>query len=195
MIPNSPKTPVKISSRDKDSICLLCGTCLFSVNATFNLISCQRLQEQLEELIERPLNLTKQSSRLCRSCGRKIETLSKKSSVLRVELEKLRKKINLPLRGVISQHAKPLQERSEISYVKRCAKNTPEREKNDVDLNYLLVRPTKNQTILMLMHYWQMNAVTIFFITIPVSILMRQTKERRTSMYMYVANIFSLCKY
>ena len=33
------------------------------------------------------------------------------------------------MRGVISQHAKPLQERSEISYVKRCAKNTPEREK------------------------------------------------------------------
>ena len=127
----SPNTPVKsakrtnFTSKEKDAFCLCCGTCLAGIKATFNLTSCRRLFDQLKELVKGPVNLNVQSCRVCRPCGRRIETLFNKSIVLNTELQALRRKFKCSAEkcDFTTHHVEA------EKFIKRCAKNTPEQPK------------------------------------------------------------------
>ena len=103
----SPNTPIKSAKRinvymqrEKDALCLCCGTCLAGIKATFNLTTCRRLLDQLEELLNGPINLNKLSCRVCRPCGRRIETLFNKSAVLNSQLQALREKFKCSVKKI-----------------------------------------------------------------------------------------------
>ena len=87
----SPKTPVKRagSAVGKDTICLLCGTSLIGERCTFNVLQHVRLLQKMERLLDDQLNTNVQSSRVCRPCGRKVESLAKKKEVLTEQLKDL----------------------------------------------------------------------------------------------------------
>ena len=90
----SPKTPVKRagSAVGKDTICLLCGTSLIGERCTFNVLQHVGLLQKMERLLDDQLNTNVQSSRVCRPCGRKVESLAKKKEVLTEQLKDLRAK-------------------------------------------------------------------------------------------------------
>ena len=87
----SPKTPVKMagSAVRKDTICLLCGTSLVGDRCMFNVLQHVGLLQKMERLLDDQLNTNVQSSRVCRPCGRKVESLAKKE-VLTEQLKLLR---------------------------------------------------------------------------------------------------------
>ena len=90
----SPKTPVKRagSAVGKDTICVLCGTSLIGERCTFNVLQHVGLLQKMERLLDDQLNTNVQSSRVCRPCGRKVESLAKKKEVLTEQLKDLRAK-------------------------------------------------------------------------------------------------------
>ena len=78
----SPKTPVKkVTSKThaarKDLVFLLCGKSLVGERCTFN-VENHSLPEKLQSILSEKIDLTVQSCRPCRSCGRQKE----KGSVL-----------------------------------------------------------------------------------------------------------------
>lgn len=109
----SPKTPVKRagSAVGKDTICLLCGTSLIGERCTFNVLQHVGLLQKMERLLDDQLNTNVQSSRVCRPCGRKVESLAKKKEVLTEQLKDLRAKYQTA--------------RNKMSRVKRLSKASP----------------------------------------------------------------------
>ena len=109
----SPKTPVKRagSAVGKDTICLLCGTSLIGERCTFNVLQHMGLLQKMERLLDDQLNTNVQSSRVCRPCGRKVESLAKKKEVLTEQLKDLRAKYQTA--------------RHKTSRVKRLSKTSP----------------------------------------------------------------------
>ena len=109
----SPKTPVKRagSAVGKDTICLLCGTSLIGERCTFNVLQHVGLLQKMERLLDDQLNTNVQSSRVCRPCGRKVESLAKKKEVLTEQLKDLRAKYQTA--------------RHKTSRVKRLSKASP----------------------------------------------------------------------
>ena len=132
-------TPVKTERRhrtvDKDSVCLCCGTILVGIRCTYNLKTCEGVLEKLEELLECHINLDQNSCRLCKSCFRRIDSLTKRYLVLEADLKELRTKYNLS--ALNSRTPKDLQPkctspnaRSNVhvtEVIKRCAKSSPHR--------------------------------------------------------------------
>lgn len=112
-IRRSPKTPVKRagSAVGKDTICLLCGTSLISERCTFNVLQHVGLLHKMQRLFDDQLNTNVQSSRVCRSCGRKVESLAKKKEVVTEQLKDLRAKYQTA--------------RNKTSRVKRLSKASP----------------------------------------------------------------------
>ena len=109
----SPKTPVKRagSAVGKDTICLLCGTSLIGERCTFNVLQHVGLLQKMERLLDDQLNTNVQPSRVCRPCGRKVESLAKKKEVLTEQLKDLRAKYQTA--------------RHKTSRVKRLSKASP----------------------------------------------------------------------
>ena len=109
----SPKTPVKRagSAVGKDTICLLCGTSLIGERCTFNVLQHVGLLQKMGRLLDDQLNTNVQSSRVCRPCGRKVESLAKKKEVLTEQLKDLRAKYQTA--------------RHKTSRVKRLSKASP----------------------------------------------------------------------
>ena len=73
----SPKTPVKkVTSKThaarKDLVFLLCGKSLVGERCTFN-VENHSLPEKLQSILSEKIDLTVQSCRPCRSCGRQKE--------------------------------------------------------------------------------------------------------------------------
>ena len=62
---------------DKDSACLCCGTILVGIRCTYNLKTCEGVLEKLEKLLECRINIDQNSCRLCKSCFRRIDSLTK----------------------------------------------------------------------------------------------------------------------
>ena len=71
------------------TICLLCGTSLVGDRCMFNVLQHVGLLRKMERLLDDQLNTNVQSSRVCRPCGRKVESLAKKE-VLTEQLKLLR---------------------------------------------------------------------------------------------------------
>ena len=109
----SPKTPVERagSAVGKDTICLLCGTSLIGERCTFNVLQHVGILQKMERLLDDQLNTNVQSSRVCRPCGRKVESLAKKKEVLTEQLKDLRAKYQTA--------------RHKTSRVKRLSKASP----------------------------------------------------------------------
>ena len=94
----SPQTPTKIGirkgqvKREKDSCCLCCGINLYGAGSTYNLLTHDGLAEKISQLILQTIDVERQSCRICKSCFRRVESLDKKSTVLKLELECFRSK-------------------------------------------------------------------------------------------------------
>ena len=108
----SPKTPVKkVTSKThaarKDLVFLLCGKSLVGERCTFN-VENHSLPEKLQSNLSEKIDLTVQSCRPCRTCGRQKE---KKFSVIKQQIGEFRSKYSLSCRKTIS--------------VKRLTKSSP----------------------------------------------------------------------
>ena len=89
----SPKTPVKKSrSKTKDTICLI------GEGFTFNAQQHSDLHQKLESILEETVDCNVYSSRVCRPCGRRIESLNKKYQVVMEQIRELRGKYYLACR-------------------------------------------------------------------------------------------------
>ena len=131
-------TPIKIGRRhrtvDKDSACLCCGTILVGIRCTYNLKTCEGVQEKLEKLLECHINIDQNSCRLCKSCFRRIDSLTKRYSVLEADLKELRTKYStlnsrtpddsLKLKCTSPKARSNVQV---VEVIKRCAKSSPHR--------------------------------------------------------------------
>ena len=123
-VPNSPSTPLKQGRRkleQKDSFCLCCGVCLIGAKSTFNVCTCERLLDQLQELTETSINLNIRSTRVCKTCCRRVDSLHRRSKVLQLDLEEFRGKFKNRLDDVNGDPG------STKSYFKRAAKESPMR--------------------------------------------------------------------
>ena len=97
----SPKTPVKkVTSKtraaSKDLLCLLCGMSLVGERCTFN-VENHGLRDTLQRILVEKLDLTVQSCRVCRPCGRQTESLDKRFSVIRQQIGEFRSEYSLSL--------------------------------------------------------------------------------------------------
>lgn len=102
----SPKTPVKkVTSKtraaSKDLVCLLCGMSLVGERCTFN-VENHGLQDKMQSILEEKIDLSVQSCRVCRPCGRQTEALDKRFSVIRQQIGEFRSKYSLSCRKTIS---------------------------------------------------------------------------------------------
>lgn len=92
----SPGTPFKSGKRNlggkqNDSSCICCGLNLYGAGSSYNLRTHEDLAKKIGELIQHNINPRK-SSRVCKSCFRRVQSLAKKSSVLETDLTDFRKK-------------------------------------------------------------------------------------------------------
>ena len=60
--------------------------------STYNLLTHDGLAEKISQLILQTIDVERQSCRICKSCFRRVESLDKKSTVLKLELECFRSK-------------------------------------------------------------------------------------------------------
>ena len=96
-IPGSPKTPVKkVMSKTcvarKDLACLICGMSLVGERCTFNVENQPGLRAKLQSILEESIDVTVQSSRVCRPCGRQTESLEKRYNVVMQQIREFRAK-------------------------------------------------------------------------------------------------------
>lgn len=124
-VPNSPSTPLKQGRRkleQKDSFCLCCGVSLIGANSTFNVCTCERLLDKLQELTKTSINLTICSTRVCKPCYRRADSLHTRSKVLQLDLEEFRRRFKNRIDDVNYDPG------STKSYFKRAAKESPFRQ-------------------------------------------------------------------
>lgn len=79
-IPGSPNTPLKkVMSKTRCArkylLSLLCEMSLVGERCTFNVENHPGPRAKLQSIIEESIDVTVQSSRLCRPCGRKMQSL------------------------------------------------------------------------------------------------------------------------
>ena len=95
----SPKTPMKKStSKMKDNNLSVMWSCLIGERCTFNVQQHSSLHQKLESILEETVDCNVYSSRVCRPCGRRIESLNKKYQVVMEQIRELRGKYYLACR-------------------------------------------------------------------------------------------------
>ena len=112
----SPKTPVKmVTSKTraarKDLVCSLCGMSLVGERCTFNVENHPGLRVKLESILEESINVTVQSSHVCRPCGRQMESLEKRYNVVMQQIREFCAKYSSSCSKMVS--------------VKRLSKSSP----------------------------------------------------------------------
>ena len=112
----SPETPIKCGKRnlratENNSCCLCCGINLHGAGSTFNIQTNKVLRKKIADLVQDELDPDNQSTRVCKVCFRRVESLSKKSADLCGDLTEFRQsfaRINIA-----------------TTFVKRLAKSSP----------------------------------------------------------------------
>ena len=112
----SPKTPEKkVTSKTraarKDLVCSLCGMSLVGERCTFNVEIHPGLRVKLESILEESIDITVQSSHVCRPCGRQMESLEKRYNVVMQQIREFCEKYSSSCRKMVS--------------VKRLSKSSP----------------------------------------------------------------------
>jgi hypothetical protein len=85
----SPNTPLKEVRTDKDKNCLFCGLD-FSLNkqsSFYNVKTSKGLHERIRGILGKSPCYTKESERVCKKCFRRLESLEKRTLVLKKDSE------------------------------------------------------------------------------------------------------------
>ena len=87
----------KISENERHNLSVM-WSCLIAERCTFNVQQHSGLRQKLESILEETVDCNVYSSRVCRPCGRKIESLNKKYQVVIEQIRELRGKYYLACR-------------------------------------------------------------------------------------------------
>lgn len=128
---NQNQTPVKLGNRfsrvkEKDLNCLCCGISLYGAGSTFNATTHDGLAEKIAKLLN--VDYQRQSSRVCKTCFRRVESLDKRALVLATDLEEFKHKFH----RTQQLHKENVGDLCQVTtYVKRMAKeiNSPSKRK------------------------------------------------------------------